>query len=244
MLLSAQHAGFGEQQEMILIMSPKTVDHTCLKDLTMLIFKADSSLHMTGNKSFFTDYQEIDGGFVAFGGSPKGVRNPHNKTPYELLIGSSPNLDFMRPFWCPVTILNTLDHLGKFERKADEGFLVRHSINSKAFRVFNSRTRKVEENLHIRFLENRSNIAGTGPEWLFDIDSLTKSMNYELVTIGNKSNDAAGIEINVNARQAGQEKASDHEYIMLLFMPSHSPLSSNIQSSNDKDVNEAPSKGD
>ncbi|GJW58306.1 putative ribonuclease H-like domain-containing protein [Tanacetum coccineum] len=30
------------------------------------------SRHMTGNKSFLTDYQEIDSGFIAFGGSPKG----------------------------------------------------------------------------------------------------------------------------------------------------------------------------
>nr|GFA45380.1 hypothetical protein [Tanacetum cinerariifolium] len=43
MMLSPQHAGFGDQQEMLLIISPKTMDHTCLKDLTMLIFKADSS---------------------------------------------------------------------------------------------------------------------------------------------------------------------------------------------------------
>ncbi|GJS19465.1 hypothetical protein Tco_0448097 [Tanacetum coccineum] len=43
MLLSPQHAGFGDQQEMLLTIPPKTVDHTCLKDLTMLIYKADSS---------------------------------------------------------------------------------------------------------------------------------------------------------------------------------------------------------
>ncbi|GKE73555.1 hypothetical protein Tco_1535596, partial [Tanacetum coccineum] len=46
----------------------------------------------------------------------------------------SPNLDFMRPFGCFATILNTLDHLGKFEGKVDEGFLVGYSVNSKAFR--------------------------------------------------------------------------------------------------------------
>ncbi|GJR75027.1 ribonuclease H-like domain-containing protein [Tanacetum coccineum] len=47
------------------------------------------------------------------------VAKPHNKTPYELLTCRPPNLDFMRPFGCPVTILNTLDLLGKFEGKAD-----------------------------------------------------------------------------------------------------------------------------
>nr|GEY74129.1 hypothetical protein [Tanacetum cinerariifolium] len=84
------------------------------------------------------------------------------------------------------------------------------------------------------FLENKSNVAGRGPEWLFDIDSLIKSMNYESVTAENQTNDDSCIEINVNAGQAGQDKASDHEYILLPFMPSFSPLSSSIQSSDDK----------
>ncbi|GJY06281.1 putative ribonuclease H-like domain-containing protein [Tanacetum coccineum] len=172
------------------------------------------------------------------------VTKPHNKTPYELLLGRPPSISFMRPFGCPVTILNTLDPLGKFDGKADEGFLVGYSINSKAFRVFNSRTMKVDENLHINFLENKPNIAGSGPEWLFDIDSLTKSMNYEPVTAGNQTNGDAGIETNVNAGQAGQEKASDHEYILLPLMLSNSPLSSSTQSTDDKDANKVPDKGD
>ncbi|GKA78556.1 putative ribonuclease H-like domain-containing protein, partial [Tanacetum coccineum] len=342
MLLSPQHARFGDQQEMLLTITPKTVDHTCLKDLTMLIYKADSN------------YQEIDGEFVAFGGSPKGgkitgkknnvlftkteclvlspdfklldesqvllkvprhdnmfswvfflatkddttgilktfitgienqinhkvkiircdngtefknndmnqfcgmkgikrefsvartpqqngvaerknrtlieaartmladsllpttfwaeavntacyvqnrvlVTKPHNKTPYELLHGRPPSISFMRPFGCPVTILNTLDPLGKFDGKADEGFLVGYSINSKAFRVFNTRTRKVEENLHITFLENKPNVAGSRLDWLIDIDLLTNSMNYEPVTAGNQTNKNAGIKDKVDA---------------------------------------------
>ncbi|GJY95073.1 ribonuclease H-like domain-containing protein [Tanacetum coccineum] len=65
------------------------------------------------------------------------VIKPHNKTPYE-------------PF------------LGKFNGKADEGFFVRYSTNSKAFRVFNSRTRILEENLHVKFNENTPNIARSG----------------------------------------------------------------------------------
>ncbi|GJY42896.1 putative reverse transcriptase, RNA-dependent DNA polymerase [Tanacetum coccineum] len=67
----------------------------------------------------------------------------------------------MRPFRCPVTILNTIDHLGKFDGKADEGFFVGYYLNSKAFRVFNSRTMIVEENLHIRFSESTPNVVDT-----------------------------------------------------------------------------------
>ncbi|GJY29288.1 putative reverse transcriptase domain-containing protein, partial [Tanacetum coccineum] len=65
------------------------------------------------------------------------------------------SLSFMKPFGCHVTILNTLDSLGKFDGKSDEGFFVGYSLSSKAFRVYNTRTRRVEENLHIGFLENK-----------------------------------------------------------------------------------------
>ncbi|GKB09814.1 retrovirus-related pol polyprotein from transposon TNT 1-94 [Tanacetum coccineum] len=57
-------------------------------------------------------------------------------TPYELLHGRPPSISFMRPFGYPVTILNILDPLGKFDEKADEGFFVGYSINSKAFRDY------------------------------------------------------------------------------------------------------------
>ncbi|GKB79876.1 hypothetical protein Tco_0946771, partial [Tanacetum coccineum] len=76
------------------------------------IVDSGCSTHMTGSKAYLSDYQEINGGFVAFRGSPKG---------------------------------------------------------------------------------------GSGLEWLFDIDSLTKSMNYELVTAGNQTNGDASIETNVNS---------------------------------------------
>nr|GEV19376.1 ribonuclease H-like domain-containing protein [Tanacetum cinerariifolium] len=55
------------------------------------------------------------------------VTKPHNKTPYELLLGRTPSKGFMRPFGCLVTILNTLNPLVKFNGKADEGFLVGYS---------------------------------------------------------------------------------------------------------------------
>ncbi|GJV13161.1 retrovirus-related pol polyprotein from transposon TNT 1-94 [Tanacetum coccineum] len=103
---------------------------------------------------------------------------PHYKTPYELLHSRPPSISFMRPFGCPVTILNTLDPLGKFDGKADEGFLVGYSINSKAFRV------------------------GSEPDWLFDINLLTNSMNYEPVTAGNQTNRNASIKDNIDVYRA------------------------------------------
>ncbi|GJT75083.1 putative ribonuclease H-like domain-containing protein [Tanacetum coccineum] len=127
------------------------------------------------------------------------IVKPHNKTPYELFRGFKPAINFMKPFGCHVTILNTLDHLGKFDGKSDEGYFVGYSLSSKAFRVYNTRTRKVEENLHVGFLENKPMIEGTGPSWLFDIDSLTQSMNYVPVTAGTNTNVSAGTQGELNA---------------------------------------------
>ncbi|GKE14711.1 putative ribonuclease H-like domain-containing protein [Tanacetum coccineum] len=98
----------------------------------------------------------------------------------------------MRPFGCPLTILNTLDSLGKFDRKCDEGYLLGYSTSSKAFRVYNKRTKMEEENLHINFLEDQPNVAGTGPNWIFDLDFLTNSMNYIPLNVENQVNMDAG----------------------------------------------------
>ncbi|GJR05613.1 putative ribonuclease H-like domain-containing protein [Tanacetum coccineum] len=97
------------------------------------------------------------------------VVKPHNKTPYELFYGRTPTLSFMRPFGCPVTILNTIDHLGKFDGKADEGFFVGYSLNS------------------------------SGPDWLFDMDVLTRTMNYEPIVAGTQSNGFASTKASDNA---------------------------------------------
>ncbi|GKF60735.1 retrovirus-related pol polyprotein from transposon TNT 1-94, partial [Tanacetum coccineum] len=136
-------------------------------------------------------------------------------------------------FGCPVTILNTLDHLGKFHGKAEEGFFVGYSTNSKAFRVFNSRTRILEENLHVMFSEDTPNIAGSGPKWLFDINALTKSINYEPVVAGNQSNGNAGTKTCNEASKARVETVPDKDYILLPLWTQNSPFSSISKDSSD-----------
>ncbi|GJU86676.1 putative ribonuclease H-like domain-containing protein [Tanacetum coccineum] len=118
------------------------------------------------------------------------VTKPQMKTPYEILMGRSPNISFMRPFGCPLTILNTLDHLGKFDGKSEEGYLLGYSTNSKGFRVYNRVTRKVQDCLHVNFLENQENQKGKGPDWMFDLELLTPSMNY--IPVRKKNYDDSG----------------------------------------------------
>nr|GEW69002.1 hypothetical protein [Tanacetum cinerariifolium] len=76
MLLSPQHAGFGDLKLKYKIMSLKIVDHTfgapqdALKDQGY--FDNGCSRHMTGNISYLTEFKEHDRGYVAFGGGAKG----------------------------------------------------------------------------------------------------------------------------------------------------------------------------
>ncbi|GJW37940.1 putative ribonuclease H-like domain-containing protein [Tanacetum coccineum] len=135
------------------------------------------------------------------------VTKPQNKTPYELLFGHKPILSYIRPFGCHVTILNTLSPLGKFDGKSDEGFLVGYSVNSKAFRVYNLVTKRVEVNLHVNFLEEKPNVQGLGHRWMFDLDYLTDSMNYIPVSLQNQANPAGSkevIDIDVQTEEAAE----------------------------------------
>ncbi|GJR78597.1 putative ribonuclease H-like domain-containing protein [Tanacetum coccineum] len=88
-------------------------------------------------------------------------------------------------------------------------------MNSKAFRVYNIGTRKVEENLHIRFLEDKPIIVGDGPKWLFDVDVLTKLMNYVPVIAGTNSNDFVGTEESIGAGHSSKETRSSQDYILM-----------------------------
>nr|GEV84277.1 hypothetical protein [Tanacetum cinerariifolium] len=143
------------------------------------------------------------------------VNKSQNKTPYELFNSRIPAIVFLRPFGCHVMILNTLDHLGKFDAKEDEGYFVGYSMSSKAFRVFNKRTKKVEENLHVDFLENKLITKGVGSNWLFDIDTLTNSMNYvSVVVAGTSSTNISGTKD--VASQAMKKDVSSLRYIALL----------------------------
>nr|GFB31567.1 putative ribonuclease H-like domain-containing protein [Tanacetum cinerariifolium] len=115
------------------------------------------------------------------------VNKSHNKTLYQLFNSRTPAIGFLNPFGCHVMILNTLDHLGKFDEKGDEDYFIGYSMSSKVFRVFNKITKKVEENLHVDFLENKLIEKGAGLNWLFDINTLTNFMNYVPVDVAGTS---------------------------------------------------------
>ncbi|GJX17065.1 putative ribonuclease H-like domain-containing protein [Tanacetum coccineum] len=104
---------------------------------------------------------------------------------------------------------------------------------NKAFRVFNSRTKIVENNLHIRFSKNTPNVVGSGPDWLFDIDALTRTMNYEPIVAGTQSNSFAGTKASDNAGQARKETKPVKNYILLPLWNANPPFSHDPKSSHD-----------
>ncbi|GJZ68075.1 retrovirus-related pol polyprotein from transposon TNT 1-94 [Tanacetum coccineum] len=73
----------------------------------------------------------------------------HLKNPYEIFHKRIPNISFLHVFGCPVYIHNHKDHLGKFDEKADDGYLLGYSLVFKAFRVFNTRRQQTKETYHI-----------------------------------------------------------------------------------------------
>nr|GEU42043.1 putative ribonuclease H-like domain-containing protein [Tanacetum cinerariifolium] len=141
-----------------------------------------------------------------------GIAERKNKTLIEVARTMLTNSLLPIPFWaentkywfyetfgCLVTILNTLDSLGKFNGKVDEGFLVGYSVSSKAFRVFNSRARIVQETLHVHFLENTPNITG------------------------NQSNPSAGVQEQFDAKKAGEEIEQQYVLFSVWFSGSINP---------------------
>ncbi|GJW26770.1 retrovirus-related pol polyprotein from transposon TNT 1-94 [Tanacetum coccineum] len=87
----------------------------------------------------------------------------HLKTPYEIFRKRIPNINFLHVFGCPVYIHNHKDHLGKFDEKADDGYLFGYSLVSKAFRVFNTRRQQTKETYHITFDESPDAIKFSKP---------------------------------------------------------------------------------
>ncbi|GJS80272.1 hypothetical protein Tco_0730153 [Tanacetum coccineum] len=89
----------------------------------------------------------------------------------------------------------------------------------KSLEAYNKRTKRVEENLHINFLEDQPNVTGTGPNWMFDLDFLTNSMNYIPVSVENQVNVDAGTQDSYVAGSSGKDKGPTQEYILLPLQP-------------------------
>ncbi|KAD3067019.1 hypothetical protein E3N88_34899 [Mikania micrantha] len=97
----------------------------------------------------------------------------HQKTPYEILFNQKPKVGHFKSFGCPCTLLHTEPN-HKFDDKADECYFVGYSSERAAYRVYNKKTRMIVESYYIDWQEMNSTDAGSGPNWLFEYDSIFK----------------------------------------------------------------------
>ncbi|GJW54471.1 retrovirus-related pol polyprotein from transposon TNT 1-94 [Tanacetum coccineum] len=88
----------------------------------------------------------------------------HGKTSYDMFRGRSPYISYFHVFGCLVHIHNHMDHLGKFDEKADDGFFLGYSLVAKAFRLFNIRRQEMEEIVHVTFSEDDQAISQSSTE--------------------------------------------------------------------------------
>nr|GEX35275.1 putative ribonuclease H-like domain-containing protein [Tanacetum cinerariifolium] len=216
--------------------------------------------HMTGMISYLSNFEELNGGYVSFGGNQRVVRflekeksgqmrdkknsvlftdteclvlSPDFKLPdaSQVLLRVSRkndmynvNLKNIVPFrdltclFAKATIDESnlwhrrLGHINfKTINKLVKGNLVR-GLPTKVFE--NDNTCVACKTPSIGFMRplgcpvtilNTLDPLGSGPTWLFDIDTLTKTMNYQPVTTCNQSNPSAGVQAKFGAEKAREE---------------------------------------
>ncbi|GKC94763.1 integrase, catalytic region, zinc finger, CCHC-type containing protein [Tanacetum coccineum] len=77
----------------------------------------------------------------------------HGKTPYDLLHDKLPDLSFFHVFGALCYPINDSENLGKLQPKADIGIFIGYAPTKKAFRIYNRRTRRIIETIHVDFDE-------------------------------------------------------------------------------------------
>ncbi|GJY47578.1 putative ribonuclease H-like domain-containing protein [Tanacetum coccineum] len=268
-------------KENVTTVGPKAVGnpHQDLKDKGVI--DSGCSRHMTGNKSYLTDYEEIDGGFVAFGGNSKGgiitrkgkirtgkldfeavyfvkelkfnlfsvsqmcdknnsvlftdtecvVLSPDFKlTDESHVLLKVPRKDNMYS----VDLKNVIPQGGLtclFEKAtSDESNLWHRRPGHDTLPIAKHSEYSTLE-LGSKFSKETPNITGNGPNWLFDINALTKSMNYKTVVAGNQTNGNAGTKEKIDLGKAGKKIVPDQEYIQLPLLTSDPSLSKSSKDS-------------
>nr|GEV42874.1 hypothetical protein [Tanacetum cinerariifolium] len=178
------------------------------------VIDSGCSRHMTGNIYFLSDSKEIDGGYVAFGGNPKGGK----------IFGKGKiktgKLDFDDVYFIKELKFNLLSVSQMCNKKNNVLFTDTECVvlsfdyklpdeNHVLLRV------PRENNMYNVDLKNVVPSGGIGPKWLFDIDTLTMSMNYQPVVAGNQPNDNVSIKQNLDAGKVGKETVSAQQYVLL-----------------------------
>nr|GEZ40964.1 putative ribonuclease H-like domain-containing protein [Tanacetum cinerariifolium] len=230
------------------------------------VINSGCSRHMTENRSDLTDYKEIDGGFIAFGGNSKG-RKITGKS--KIRTGK---LDFEDVYFVKELKFNLFSVLQMCDKKnsvlftdvacvvlspnfklTEESHVLlkvprkdnMYSVDLKNVVPQRGTKNLIELRVKVIRCDNRNEFKnrvmnqfckmkgrksalsfmrpfgclvtilntidhlGSGPNWLFDINVLTKSMNYKPVVAGNQSNGSASTKACDNIGEEEKKDAKD-----------------------------------
>ncbi|GJU01071.1 putative ribonuclease H-like domain-containing protein [Tanacetum coccineum] len=264
------------------------------------VIDSGCSRHIIGNMSYLTDFEEIDGGYVAFGGNPKGgkiigrvndeshvlLKVPRKNNMYSVGLKNIVPKGGLTCLFAKATSDESklwhrrLGHINfKTMNKLVKGNLVRglpsklfennqtcvacqkgkqHRASStkdetnsilksfitgvenlidqrvKVIRCDNGtefKNKEMNQFCERKVSEDTPNIEESGPNWLFDIDALTKSMNYKPVVAGNQSNANACTKACDDVGKAKMEIIPGKYYILLPLWTVDPPFSQNSKSS-------------
>ncbi|GJU10224.1 gag-pol polyprotein [Tanacetum coccineum] len=139
------------------------------------------------------------------------IHTCHNKTPYELVHDKKPGLTFFRVFSALCYPTNDSEDLGKLQPTANIGIFVGYAPSRKGYRIYNKRTRKIIETIHVQF------------------DELSEPMAPVQISTGlapTPVSPALAVLVPVNSVGTPSSTTIDHD----APSPSHSPSSSALQS--------------
>nr|GEY67848.1 putative ribonuclease H-like domain-containing protein [Tanacetum cinerariifolium] len=154
------------------------------------VIASGSSRHMTGNISYLSDFEEINGGYVSFGGNPKGGKITGKGIKREFSIARTPQQNRV--------VERKNQTLIEAARTMLEDSLLPIPFWAEAVNT----ARYVQNRVLVTKPHNKTPyelLLGSRPKWLFDIDTLTQSMNYQTVVAGNQPNSIVCIQGNFNA---------------------------------------------
>nr|GEU97755.1 hypothetical protein [Tanacetum cinerariifolium] len=207
------------------------------------VIDSGCSRHMTGNMSYLSDFKELNGGYVAFGGNPKGGKIS-GKCKFR-----TGTLDFDDVYFVKELKFNLFSVSQMCDKKNRVLFIdIECLVLSPDFKLpdenhvllrvpkennmYNVDLKNIvpygdltclftkgtldESNIwhrrlgHINFKTMNKLVKGSDPTWLFDIDTLTKTMNYQPVTASNQSNPIAGVQEQFDAEKSGEESVQQY----------------------------------
>nr|GEY88241.1 retrovirus-related Pol polyprotein from transposon TNT 1-94 [Tanacetum cinerariifolium] len=81
------------------------------------------------------------------------VHRRFNKTPYKLINGRKPDISFLHVFRALCYPMNNREDIEKLGAKGDISFFIGYSADSRAYRVYNRRTKKIMKTMNVTFDE-------------------------------------------------------------------------------------------